>query len=239
MRYKNSQHSYTDNDLVTAKDLSLICGVSPPAISKARDSGRIDSFDNTEGKERFHRTYSAKQFFKSRDRRHVTTPTRSQMRSGFDNMTAQAVAHRPEFDAGDETSNVLLEEDAPFDLGDVVKERVNLTQSKALKEFYQARYAKLRTDEMENRLVPKAQAAIVAYQLGANIQDKIMTVYSWLAPEIVGYFKEQMTKAGVSAELILAATGDADHYVGEKIRKACLTALKDLTEKTEENILDG
>lgn len=239
MRYKNTQHSYKDCDLVTAKDLSRICGVSAPAISKARDSNRIDSFDNSEGKERFHRTYSAKQFFKSRDRRHVTTPTQAQMRSGFDNMTAQAVAHRPEFDAGEDIPPVLLDEDAPFDLGDAAKERVDLTQSKALKEFYQARYAKLRTDEMEGRLVPKAQASIAVYQLGANIQDKIMTIYSWLAPEIVGYFKEQMTKAGVSADVIVAATGDADHYVGEKIRKACLTALKDLTEKTEENILDG
>lgn len=239
MRYKNTQHSYKDDDLVTAKELSRICGVSPPAISKARDSNRIDSFDNSEGKERFHRSYSAKQFFKSRDRRHVTTPTQAQMRSGFDNMTAQAVAHRPEFDSGDDVPPVLLDEDAPFDLGDALKERVDLAQSKALKEHYQAQYAKLRTQEMEGRLVPKAQAAIAAYQLGANIQDKIMTIYSWLAPEIVGYFKEQMAKAGVSSDMILAATGDSDHYVGEKIRKACLTALKDLTEKTEQNILDG
>ena len=237
MRYKNTQHSYNDADLVTAKELSR--GVSAPASSKARDSNRIDSFDNSEGKERFHRTYSAKQFFKSRDRRHVTTPTQAQMRSGFDNMTAQAVAHRPEFDSGDDVPPVLLDEDAPFDLGDAIKERVDLAQSKALKEFYQARYAKLRTDEMENRLVPKAQAAIAAYQIGANVQDKIMTIYSWLAPEIVGYFKEQMAQSGVAADVILVVTGNADHYVGEKIRKACLTALKDLTEKTEENILDG
>lgn len=239
MRYKNTQHSYKDDDLVTAMELSRICGVSPPAISKAKDSNRIDSFDNSEGKERFHRSYSAKQFFKSRDRRHVTTPTRAQMRSGFDNMTAQAVAHRPEFDNGDDIPPVMLDGDAPFDLGDALKERIDLAQSKALKEHYQAQYAKLRTQEMEGRLVPKAQAAIAAYQLGANIQDKIMTIYSWLAPEIVGYFKEQMAKAGVSQEMILAATGDSDHYVGEKIRKACLTALKDLTEKTEQNILDG
>ena len=154
-------------------------------------------------------------------------------------MAAQAVAHRAEFDAGTGQPPVFVGDDEPFDLGDVAKERVDLAQSKALKEFYQARLAKLRTAEMEGRLVPKAQAAIAAYQLGANIQDKIMTIYSWLAPEIVGYFKDQMIKVGISTDLMLAATGDADHYVGEKIRKACLTALKDLTDKTEENILDG
>ena len=48
-----------------------------------------------------------------------------------------------------------------------------------------------------------------------------------------------MTQAEVPNDKIIAITGDADHYVGEKIRKACLAALRDLTEKTEENILDG
>ena len=66
-----------------------------------------------------------------------------------------------------------------------------------------------------------------------------MTIYSRLAPEIVGYFKEQMTKAEIPNEIIVVITGDADHYVGEQIRKACLAALRDLTEKTEANILDG
>ena len=87
--------------------------------------------------------------------------------------------------------------------------------------------------------MPKQKAAIVAYQLGANIQDKIMTIYSQLAPEIVGYFKEMMVKSGIDNEKVIEVTADANHYVGEKIRKACWTALKDLTEKTEENILDG
>ena len=238
MRYKVTQHSYPDSDLITAMELSRICGVSPAAITKARDSNRIDSYDNSEGKERYHRIYTPKQYAKSKDRRHVTTPTRGQMRSGFDNLTAQAVAHRPEFDTG-AVPPVMLDEDSPFDLGDAARERVDLAQAKAMKEFYQARLAKLRTAEMEGRLVPKAQAAIAVYQLGATVQDKIMTIYSWLAPEIVGYFKDQMIKAGVSQEMVLAATGDADHYVGEKIRKSCLTALKDLTCKTEDNILDG
>lgn len=240
MFYKHSQHAYPDGDLILGSDLSKIIGVSAVAISKAKQNGRLDTFENSKGKECFHRELSPKQFFKKRDRRHITTPTRAQMASGFDNMTAQAVAHRQEFDVGLGLPVPGVNDSAdPFDLGEALAERADLKTSNAQKAFYQARLMKLKADEMEGRLVPKQQAAIAAYQLGANIQDKIMTIYSRLAPEIVGYFKEQMTKAGISSENIASITGDADHYVGEKIRKACLTALRDLTEKTEENILDG
>jgi len=240
MFYKHSQHAYPDGDLILGSDLSKIIGVSAVAISKAKQNGRLDTFENSKGKECFHRELSPKQFFKKRDRRHITTPTRAQMASGFDNMTAQAVAHRQEFDVGLGLPIPGVNDSAdPFDLGEALAERADLKTSNAQKAFYQARLMKLKADEMEGRLVPKQQAAIAAYQLGANIQDKIMTIYSRLAPEIVGYFKEQMTKAGISSENIASITGDADHYVGEKIRKACLTALRDLTEKTEENILDG
>lgn len=240
MYYRHSQHAYPDSALVSGSIIKSVIGVSAPAISKAKLSGRIDTFENSKGKECFHREITPKQFFDKRDRRHITTPTRAQMASGFDNMTAQAVAHRKEFDVGLGIPVPSASSDGePFDLGEVLAERADLATSKAQKEFYQAKLMKLKSDELEGRLVPKQQAAIAAYQLGANIQDKIMTVYARLAPEVVGYFKEAMTNAGVDNEKITAVTAGADHAVGEKIRKACLAALRDLTEKTEENILDG
>ena len=239
MFYRHSQHAYPDCDLVSGNKIKDIIGVTAPAISKAKLNGRIDTFENSEGKECFHREITPKQFFNKRDRRHITTPTRAQMASGFDNMTAQAVAHRREFDVGLGTPPPSVGDGDPFDLGEALAERADLATSKAQKEFYQAKLMKLKSDEMEGRLVPKQQAAIAAYQLGANIQDKIMTVYARLAPEVVGYFKEAMTNAGVDNEKITAVTAGADHAVGEKIRKTCLAALRDLTEKTEENILDG
>ena len=239
MFYKHSQHAYPDCDLINGSDLSKIVGVSAVAVSKAKQSGRMDTFENSKGKECFHREVSPKQFFQKRDRRHITTPTRAQMASGFDNLTAQAVAHRKEFDVGLGLPVPGITDSETFDLGEAMADRADLTTSKAQKEFYQARLMKLKADEMEGRLVPEQQAAIAAYQLGANIQDKIMTIYSRLAPEIVGYFKEQMTKAEIPNEIIVVITGDDDHYVGEQIRKACLAALRDLTEKTEANILDG
>lgn len=243
MYYRQTMHQYPDNELINATTLASMCGVSQAAITKAKRSNRIDSFENSDGKERFHKIRSAEQFMKTRDRRHVTTPTTAQRNAGFDKMTAQAVAHLPRFDVpspgfGAKISGVP-DADDPLDFAEAAAESADLATSKAEKEFQMARLAKLKADEMEGRLVPKQKAAIVAYQLGANIQDKIMTIYSQLAPEIVGYFKEMMVKSGIDNEKVIEVTADANHYVGEKIRKACWTALKDLTEKTEENILDG
>lgn len=239
MFYKRTQHAYPDSDLINGSELKNIIGVTAMAVSKAKASGRLDTFENSKGKECFHREISPKQFFQKRDRRHITTPTRAQMAAGFDNMTAQAVAHRKEFDVGFGMPIPGVSDTDPLDFGEALAERADLQTSKKEKEFYQARLMKLKAAEMEGRLVPKQQAAIVAYQIGANVQDKIMTIYSRLAPEIVGYFKEQMTNSGIDSEKIAVITGDADHCVGEKIRKACLSALRDLTEKTEKNILDG
>ena len=243
MHYRLTQHNYDDRDLINAATLARLCGVSQVAISKAKDKGRLDTFENRDGKPRFHRIYSYDQFMKTRDRRHVTIPTQGQKKAGFDNLTAQAVAHKPKFDVPSPGFGVavkgMTDVEDPLDFAEASAEAADLATSKAKKELQMARLAKLRADEMEGRLVPKQKAALVAYQLGANIQDKIMTIYSQLAPEIVGYFKDLMTKAEIPGEKVVEITGDANHFVGEKIRKACWTALKDLTEKTEENILDG
>jgi len=243
MFYSHTKHSYPDSDLINASALAELCGVSNAAITKAKQSGRLDTYENSDGKECFHRIRSPQQYLKTRDRRHVTIPTRGQKQVGYDNLTAQAVAYNPKFDVPSSGFGLpvpgVTDVDDPLDLASASAERADLETSKAQKEFQMARLAKLKADEMEGRLVPKQQAAIIAYQLGANIQDKVMTIYSYLAPEIVGYFKDLMTKAEIPNEKIIEIVGDADHYVGEKIRKSCLNALKDLTERTKENILDG
>ena len=152
---------------------------------------------------------------------------------GFDNLTAQAVAHNAEYDMPSESVSEMV------DIDDAVLKRGDLAVSKAEKEFQMARLAKLKADEMEGRLVDKAKVAIKVYQIGADVQDKIMTVYSWLAPEIVGYFRDLMVSSGMENQKVVDLTVDSAHEIGEKIRKACLKALKDLTEKKEEDILDA
>ena len=233
MHYPRSKHSYPDADLVNATALKAHLGVSAAAITKATYSGRLDTYENSKGKRCYHRILGIQQFRDNRDRRHVTTATQAQRRAGFDNLTAQAVAHEAEFDMPAEAVGEM----ADFD--DATLKRGDLAVSKAEKEFQMARLAKLKADEMEGRLVDKAKVAIKVYQIGANVQDKIMTIYSWLAPEIVGYFRELMSSSGMENQKVVDLTVDSAHEIGEKIRHACMQALKDLTDKNEENILDA
>ena len=234
MNYPRSKHSYPDSDLINATALRAYLDVSAPAISKATTNGRLDTYENSKGKRMYHRILSVRQFRENRDRRHVTTPTQGQKRMGFDNLTAQAVAHDSSFDIPDES---LLGDSASLD--DALVKRDGLAVAKQEKEVQLARLAKLKADELEGRLVDKAKVAIKVYQIGANVQEKIMTVYSWLAPEIVGYFRNLMVASGIENQKVIDLTADSSHEIGEKIRKACLQALKDLTDKKEDDILDG
>lgn len=234
MNYPRSKHSYPDEDLINATALRPLLDVSPAAISKATTNGRLDTYENSKGKRMYHRILSVRQFRENRDRRHVTTPTQGQKRMGFDNLTAQAVAHDSSFDIPDES---LLGDSASLE--DALVKRDGLAVAKQEKEVQLARLAKLKADELEGRLVDKAKVAIKVYQIGANVQEKIMTVYSWLAPEIVGYFRNLMVSSGIENQKVIDLTADSSHEIGEKIRKACLLALKDLTDKKEDDILDG
>lgn len=240
--WERSQHSYPDSELIDGITLRKMLGVSSAAITKAKQSGRLDTFKNSHGKECFHQVLSVQQYQLTRDRRHVTTATTGQKAAGFDDETAQAVAHLPEFDNPRGEFGEPLPTMAPpqtVDLGEAWSERIDLATSKAQKEFYAARLMKLKMDEAEGRLVPKQVAAIAVYQLAANVQDKIMNIFSVLAPEVVGFFKDAMEQNGIEQSTILAITENSEHVIGEKIRKSCLNALKDLTSKNAENILDG
>jgi hypothetical protein len=240
MFYRRSQHSYPDRELITGLKLADLCGVSCAAITKAKNSGRIDTFESSKGKELYHEVLSPQQFHATRDRRHVTTATVGQKAAGFNDEMAQAVAHRPEFD-NPQAKRAPLPVSADvqaLDFGIAMQETMDLATAKSIKEANLARLAKLKADEMEGRLVPKQQCAIAVYQLGANVQDKMMTMYSRLSPEICGYFKDRCAKVGVDSDKILQIFDECEHAVGEMIRKSCLTSLKDLASKTVDNILD-
>ena len=236
--YRKSQHSYQDSELVNALRLAELLGVSPAAITKAKKAGKLDTFETSMGKECYFPDLAIDQYRSKKDRRHVTVATKGQLAAGFSNEMAQAVAHKPRFDVPNAEALGTA-----FDLGDQMQEVFNdvadLETSKAQKEFYLARLAKLKVDQSEGRLVDKQAAAIAVYQIAANVQDKIMTIYSWLAPEIVGLFKDRAEKMGLTAEQVQTLGADAEHMVGEKIRRSCLTALKDLAAKTQDNILEG
>lgn len=239
MFHRRTNHSYKDNELITGDALAVSLGVSAAAISKAKRFGRIDTFENSRGKEYYHSVVSVQQFLANKDRSHVTTPTRAQKAVGMDSMAAMGVAHiagaeNPNSSSAPIATKAIVER---IDYGKILEEKQDLELSKSEKEYHLSRLARMKADEMEGRLVDKQLCFQQAYQLGIAIQDKVMTIYSRLSPEIVGEFRDVMTKTEIPNEKILLVIEGMEHAVGEKIRKACIVSLRDLSEKTKENIL--
>lgn len=253
MKYSRTQHKYKDADLITGAAFAKQAGVSDAAISKAKKSGRVDTFENSEGVEMFHKSFSLVQYQRSRDRRHVTTATRAQRALGMDNAAAQAVAHDSAFDNPSELyarAGIKMIPDETADLGEVFEQRQTLEISKAELVQYQARIAKNKANEQEGRLVDKNLCYQRAYQIGAEIQDKIVNIYAKLGPKILGRISEALVSmvtvaedgseapAPLNAENIQSALKTMEHEIGEMIRCECLDAIRELAEKTVETILD-
>ena len=237
MDYQRHQHSYTDEELETGAQFAKQIGVSGAAVSKATAKGRLDTFRNSRGEKCYHKVVSAQQWTLKKNRSKVTTPTRGQMAAGYDNIDAQATAHI----LGNENPQAPKPVSAPIqgvDLGAVMQERQQLEVSKAEKEFHLARAAKFKADEMEGRLVDKQSVYLKTYQMFAIVQEKVLNMYVQLAPKICGLIQEQLGEAGVDSEKQRVAMKDADHDVGEIIRKESIGLLKAFSKKTPENFLD-
>lgn len=236
MRYSRSFHSYSDADLISGTELSKLLGVSPMAVSKAKMSNRIDSFDDSKGRECFHRIVSAQQFRAKKDRRHVTTPTIGQKAAGMDALAAQATAHDPKFDFPRGKYGEPLPNRAPtetFDFGAELVERKDLEISRAEKEYQLSRLAKLKADAVEGKLVDKTVAFNKIYGIASAAQEKIVSNYITLAPQIVGKMTEAIVAAGFDELKIRKIAKEMEHDVGEMIRKENLNSLRNFTESLD------
>lgn len=241
MFYLRSQHSFEDGELISGKELAELLGVSCPAITKARNSGRIDTFENSRHKECYHKVLSVQQFTAKKDRSKVTTPTTAQKKAGYDNLQAQATAHKVGGELPDNLRRAPVPNRAPvetIDFGADMQERQELEVSRAEKEYHNARLAKLKADEKEGSLVDKELCFTRAYQIGAQVQEKVMNLYVQLAPKICGGVQELLIANGVEAATLRVAMKDAQHTIGEMIRKECVSAMQFLSSKTAEDFLD-
>ena len=91
---------------------------------------------------------------------------------------------------------------------------------------------------MEGRLVDKQTVFLRAYQMGAVIQERVLNMYVQLAPKICGVIQEELSASGIGADKLRIAMKDSNHEIGEIIRKESIAVLKELSDKTVENILD-
>lgn len=206
------------------------------AISKAKQSSRIDTFDDSKGREKFHSIVSAQQFRAKKDRRHVTTPTIGQKAAGMDELAVQATAHDPNFDVPRGKFGEPLPRKAPaetFDFGAELVERKDLEISRAEKEYQLSRLAKLKADAAEGKLVDKAIAFNKIYSIASSAQEKIVSNFITLAPKIIGTLTESLVAAGFEETKVRLVAKDLEHTVGEMIRKENLNSLRNFTESLD------
>lgn len=233
MRYSRSFHSYPDGERISGTELARQLGVSAMAVSKAKMSNRVDTFDDSKGRECFHKVVSAQQFRAKKDRRHVTTPTIGQRAAGMDALDAQATAHDPKFDFPKGKFGEPLPRKAPaeaFDFGAELVERKDLEISRAEKEYQLSRLAKIKADAAEGKLVDKAMAFNKIYGIASAAQEKIVSTYITLAPKIIGHLMEALIANGFDEKQVRQITKGLEHGVGEMIRKENLNALRNFTE---------
>lgn len=238
MMIPRKEHGFKDAELCNGSTLANILGVSPMAVSKATKSGRIDTFEDSNGKPKFHRELSAEQFLTKKDRSQVRTPTRAQRASGMTNSQAQAVARvvgaeNPEGGLMERTRQRIQQnvetmsnwksmfQDLDFDL----------ETSRAVKETQMARLASLKADEKDGTLVDKHLVFQKNYQATNEVQEKLTSLYAKIAPVIVGDFMDAVISAGVSADLLNDIKNTLEHTCGERIRVAIIETLRELTDK--------
>ena len=236
LNFPKKEHTFSDADLINASCLAEKLGVSSAAITKAVKSGRLDTFENSKGKPLFAREYSAKQFLTKKDRSKVTTPTKAQKAAGFTNSTAQASAAIP----GAENPQMMqrMQERIGENLSQMRDWKsmfedldVDLETSRALKETQMARLATLKAEEMEGRLVDKHLAFQKCFKATNEIQEKLTSIYSKIAPIIVGELTDIAVNAGADGAILSNAKSAMEHAAGEKIRVAIIDTLRELVDK--------
>lgn len=236
MNFERHEHAYPDGELLSGSALAECLGVSKMAVSKAVKSGRLDTFMNSKGKPCFPRDYSINQFYTKKDRSKVSTPTRAQKAMGMSNAQAQAVANVPgaENPARMDRMQQRMEENMSQmrDWKSMFEDLdVDLETSRALKETQMARLATLKAEEMEGRLVDKHLAFQRCFKASNEIQEKLTSLYSKIAPVIVGELTDIAVNAGADGAILANVKSQMEHAAGERIRVSIIDTLRELVEK--------
>lgn len=237
--YQPDQHGYSDSELIKAKELAAIIGVSAVAISKAVNgaAGRLDIYLNSLGKVRFHPVESPRQWVGRRVNGAVQSPNQAQKAAGMGGLQVQATAHLG-------VTNPLRTESTrkpPPDDGKTIEERAvqELAQSRADRERFNARILELRVREKEGELVDKAVFYQQAHAMMAAVKDQLNGLPPQISPGIVSHLEECMTSFGLSEEQAreIIVKGAVSHMVREAIRQGITRALRDITSRPVQELL--
>ena len=224
MNYKQGEHPYKDNELINGSDLAKKIGVSPAAVTKALKKGRMDTFENSNGKKRFHRVASVDQFLGNRNVSLVTTATRAQKQMGLSDIEAKALAVP------------LISKDTGITAQDVY----DYAEARAEREFHQARLAKLKADELEGNLVDKIKASQKVYELASSVKDRLLAIHLKIASSCMSPIEKALCDAGIDGDVARNALsiGHIEMVVGEVCRKQIIDSLRDIISKERDSYAD-
>lgn len=260
----NSQHPYSDDELVTAADLSRLLGVSRAAVSQVvhEESGRLDIFLDSKGQKRFHPVLSVAQWSDRRETRHINTPNRAQRAAGLTNEDAQALAHLPiaatrpvkaaakvkakpeDVSSPSKTSEREATPEpprSPLSIAgpELEAERHELAQSRAEKERHAARLLELKVRREEGALVDRSVFFQRAYTLSIAIKDQLNGIPSQVGPSLVSTVEEGLISSGLTPEASRAILdrSNMQHVVHEALRLGITQALRELSAKPLEDLI--
>lgn len=217
---KKGNHPYKDGQLITGKLFAEHIGVSGAAVSKAKSSGRISLFENSEGKALIYEPLAREEFFKNRNPAKVTTATTGQKAMGLTDFGARAVAQGIR---GIATTEGPANDADEFDYA----------LSRAKKENFAANVMEFKAAELEGRLVDKEIAGNKVKEIAASCKDRILAMHLKVAPAVVIAVEKALVDAGIDEEKVRAAisTAKIENVVGESVRKNVNECLRDIVQK--------
>lgn len=227
--YKIGEHPYRDEQLCTGKDLAASFGVTTAAISKAKSSGRLSTFQNSEGKWMFYKPVNQEEFYKNRNPSKVTTATIGQKAQGLTDLGARVIAQqRPAFTKPVPGDGLLSEDEV-----------VDFAESRARREKYNADLARMKAEEQAGTLVDKVAAGNRVKELATSVKDRLLTIHIRVAAETVGELEKALVAAGFEEAGVRSAfsANHIENVIGESVRKGVVESLRDIVKKEIEGFL--
>lgn len=169
--------------LVSFRGYAKHRGVSPEAVSKAVESGRITTVTDENGKRLIDPEKADLEWARNTQSSKRYNPTKGEMAQG---------KKKPDPEEGDPALSQVLQ--GP-----------SYAQSRAIREAYAARLAKLEYEEKTEKLIPVDKVKVDAFKLARTVRDAILNIPDRISNELASYGNDPARiHERLTQELILA-----------------------------------
>lgn len=180
--------------LLTFRKYALHRGVSVETVSKAVERGRITTVTDYRGRRMIDPEVADPEWEANTMIEHKTTPTRRE-REELKNSAQKKSA---------ESTDLAALDDDPGAVNDPSVSSPNYAHSRALREAYNARLARLEYEERKGKLISVEKVRSEAYKLAKTVRDAILNVPDRIANELASYDEPAKIHERLTQELILA-----------------------------------